>query len=406
MTLPNFSNINSELNAQGNRIKDNYTNKDVLLEISDTLIKMQKEIMYALQNLGYENMPTVKVDMDGVNTKITDATGDIVKLKQSGHELKQSIEGERIRVDGEVKRLSEAIDEKTGKLSKDLEGKVIELTNAISEVKQTADNIKLQVKETTIAFDGKINNVENLLDEKTNKLNSDLQGKIREVSEKVSTIDQKADGIKLEVSNTVKSFETKTTELSNTINSKTEAVSKELNDNLDKRAGAIEGNLNTAKKDLENSINNKTDALSKDLNKKITTVTTNVSKIEQKADNIEISVAQKVSRSDFTGYNIISKINVDESEITIKSGKLSLEGQTYISSPDGRAKLAIVTRAGDAGLDFTIDGMRMLAISKRSGLMNGYTTRYANIDFSFIKLVGNGLDTSDAASCKIEPRGY
>lgn len=201
MTLPNFSNINSELNAQGNKIKDNYNNREVLLEISDTLIKMQKEIMYALQNLGYENMPTVKVDMDGVNTKITDATGDIVKIKQSGHEMKQSIESERIRVDGEVKRLSEVIDDKTGKLSKDLEGKVIELTNAISEVKQTADNIKLQVKETTTAFEGKINDVEGLLDEKTNKLNSDLQGKIREVSEKVSTIDQKADGIKLEVSN-------------------------------------------------------------------------------------------------------------------------------------------------------------------------------------------------------------
>lgn len=404
MTLPNFSNINSELNAQGNKIKNNYTNKEVLLEISDTLIKMQKEIMYALQNLGYENMPTVKVDMDGVNTKITDATGDIVKIKQSGHEMKQSIESERIRVDGEVKRLSEAIDDKTGKLSKDLEGKVIELTNAISEVKQTADNIKLQVKETTTAFEGKINNVEGLLDEKTNKLNSDLQGKIREVSEKVSTVDQKADGIKLEVSNTVKSFETKTTELSNTIDSKTEAVSKELNNNLDKRAGAIEGSLNTTKKNLEDSINNKADALSKDLNNKITTVTTNVSKIEQKADNIEISVAQKVSRSDFTGYNIISKINVDESEITIRSEKLSLEGQTYISSPDGRAKLAIVERQGQAGLDFTVDGLRMLAITRRSGYMNGYRRDYTNLDFPFMKIYGQGLDAREAYSCTIEPR--
>lgn len=403
MTLPNFSNINSELNAQGNKIKDNYNNREVLLEISDTLIKMQKEIMYALQNLGYENMPTVKVDMDGVNTKITDATGDIVKIKQSGHEMKQSIESERIRVDGEVKRLSEVIDEKTGKLSKDLEGKVIELTNAISEVKQTADNIKLEVKETTTAFEGKINDVEGLLDEKTNKLNSDLQGKIREVSEKVSTIDQKADGIKLEVSNTVKSFETKTTELSNTIDSRTEAVSKELNDNLNKRAGAIEGSLNTAKQDLEDSINDKTDALSKDLNNKLTTVTTNVSKIDQKADRIELSVASKVSRSDFTGYNIISKINVDKSEITIKSDKLSLEGQTYISSPSGRAKLAIVERSGQAGLDFTIDGMRMLAISRRRGWMNGYRKNYTNIDFSFMKLYGYGLDRRDAAPCELEP---
>lgn len=402
MTLPNFSNINSELNAQGNKIKDNYNNREVLLEISDTLIKMQKEIMYALQNLGYENMPTVKVDMDGVNTKITDATGDIVKIKQSGHEMKQSIESERIRVDGEVKRLSEVIDDKTGKLSSDLNGKVLELTNAISEVKQTADNIKLQVKETTTAFEGKINDVGNLLDEKTNKLNSDLQGKIREVSEKVSTIDQKADGIKLEVSNTVRSFETKTTELSNTIDSRTEAVSKELNDNLDKRAGAIEGSLNTAKKDLENSINDKTDALSKDLNNKLTTVTTDVSAIKQKANNIEISVAQKVSRSDFTGYNIISKINVDKSEIAIKSDKISLKGQTYISSPDGRAKLAIVTREDQAGLDFTIDGMRMLAISRREGWMNGYRKNYTNIDFSFMKLYGYGLDRRSAPPCELE----
>ena len=252
MTLPNFSNINSELNAQGNKIKDNYNNREVLLEISDTLIKMQKEIMYALQNLGYENMPTVKVDMDGVNTKITDATGDIVKIKQSGHEMKQSIESERIRVDGEVKRLSEAIDEKTGKLSKDLEGKVIELTNAISEVKQTADNIKLEVKETTTAFEGKINDVEGLLDEKTNKLNSDLQGKIRAVTE-------------------------------------------------------------------------------------------NVSKIDQKADRIEISVSSKVDRSDFTGKEMISKINMDSSSMKISSNKLVLESaRNVLTSPNGRIELELV----------------------------------------------------------------
>lgn len=366
MTLPNFSNINSELNAQGNKIKDNYNNREVLLEISDTLIKMQKEIMYALQNLGYENMPTVKVDMDGINTKITDATGDIVKIKQSGHEMKQSIESERIRVDGEVKRLSEAIDEKTGKLSKDLEGKVIELTNAISEVKQTADNIKLQVKETTTAFEGKINDVEGLLDEKTNKLNSDLQGKIREVSDKVSTIDQKADGIKMEVSDTVRSFESKT-------------------------------------KELDNSIKDKTEAISRNLNNKISSVTTNVSKIEQKANRIEISVAQKVSESDFTGRKMISKINLDKSELTIKSEKLSLEGQTYISSPSGRAKLAIVERGGQAGLDFTIDGLRMLAVTRRSGYMNGYRRDYTNLDFPFMKIYGRGLDAREAKSCTIEP---
>lgn len=306
MTLPNFSNINSELSAQGNKIKDNYNNKEVLLEISDTLIKMQKEIMYALQNLGYENMPTVKVDMDGVNTKITDATGDIVKIKQSGHEMKQSIESERIRVDGEVKRLSEVIDEKTGKLSKDLEGKVIELTNAISEVKQTADNIKLEVKETTTAFEGKINDVEGLLDEKTNKLNSDLQGKIREVSDKVSTIDQKADGIKMEVSDTVRTFESKT-------------------------------------KELDNSIKDKTEAISRNLNNKISSVTTNVSKIDQKADRIELSVSKKVDRSDFTGREMISKINMDSSSMRISSNKLVLEStRNILTSPNGRIELELV----------------------------------------------------------------
>lgn len=251
MTLPNFSNINSELNAQGNKIKGNYNNREVLLEISDTLIKMQKEIMYALQNLGYENMPTVKVDMDGINTKITDATGDIVKIKQSGHEMKQSIESERIRLDGEVKRLSEAIDEKTGKLSKDLEGKIIELTSAISEVKQTADNIKLEVKETVTSFDSKINNVEGLLDEKTNKLSSDLQGKIRAVTE-------------------------------------------------------------------------------------------NVSKIDQRADRIELSVSSKVDRKDYTGQEMISKINMDSSSMKISSNKLVLESvRNILRSPNGRIELEL-----------------------------------------------------------------
>ncbi|MDU1708440.1 MAG: exodeoxyribonuclease VII large subunit, partial [Anaerococcus vaginalis] len=117
--------------------------------------------------------------------------------------------------------------------------------------------------------------LDKLLDEKTNKLNSDLQGKIREVSDKVSTIDQKADGIKMEVSDTVRSFESKT-------------------------------------KELDNSIKDKTEAISRNLNNKISSVTTNVSKIEQKANRIEISVAQKVSESDFTGRKMISKINLDK----------------------------------------------------------------------------------------------
>lgn len=298
MAMPNLDNINDfsqRLNVEAGKLKGNNWTRDMLVEISDTLISMQKEIRWALQNLDYGNMPSVQVDVDGVKTKLTDATGDIATIKESGHELSRMIESNKVLINGEVKRLNDVIDEKTGNLLKGLDA----IKKEMSTIKQTADEVSIKVESTKKEFDKKVEDVEKALDKTVNDHVKVIENSIAELKVKDDSISSTIANIKNEFDGKVSTISSSVQEVKETANSYSRVI-KETKTTLDGKINDVNSRLNG-----------------------------------------------KVDSSDFNGRQLISMINMDSSSATIRSSKITLESYSNIlRSPDGRVELRLEDSQG------------------------------------------------------------
>lgn len=289
MAMPNLDNINDfsqRLNVEAGKLKGNNWTRDMLVEISDTLISMQKEIRWALQNLDYGNMPSVQVDVDGVKTKLTDATGDIATIKESGHEMSRMIESNKVLINGEVKRLNDVIDEKTGNLLKGLDA----IKKEMSAIKQTADEVSIKVESTKKEFDKKVEDVEKALDKTVNDHVKVIENSIAELKVKDDSISSTIANIKNEFDGKVSTISSSVQEVKETANSYSRVI-KETKTTLDGKINDINSKLN--------------------------------------------------------GRELISMINMDSSSATIRSSKITLESYSNIlRSPDGRVELRLEDSQG------------------------------------------------------------
>lgn len=317
MSIPNLGDIGQNVGDQIEKIHNSKgLNKDevvkALEQVNDSLIIIRKEILYAISHLGFDNMPVVQTTVDGIVTKVEDNSGSIATLVQSGKELSQQIENTNVLIGEEIKNVTDLINAQTGDLDDKYTRLINEITSNVSKISQKADEIVLTVESTKKSIADGI--------AKINEKTGELEGKISSLETSVSTIDQKADSISLTVKN-----------------QKTE--------------------FNTAIADTQTLIGKTADELDTKIQGQITTITTNVSSIDQKADNISLTVTSvkndmknKVNTSDFTGEKIISQINIDTSGIIISGDKVRLKGKiNEISSPSGDLKLILSDYTGADG---------------------------------------------------------
>lgn len=282
-----------------------YNNKEILLDIFDALIIITKQIRYALNNLDGSNMPTIKSSLDGLVTKIEAINGDITTIKHTGAEISEQIESQKVRIGDEVLRLSELIDQKTKEIDERYKGKISVIEDSVSKVTKTADEINSTVKKNITEFKEGIADVKQLINAETGKLDSKLGGQIKQITEQQSEISQKADKIESTVTESIRE------------------------------------NRNYLDRELANIPNL--------ISRETTSIKQTARNIELKYEGINSSISgirsdlnKKLDEKDFSGRQIISKINLDANGAVIQGDRIKLEGRiNEIVSPDGRSRLTI-----------------------------------------------------------------
>lgn len=293
-----------------------FNTKEVLLDISDYLMILVKQVRYALNHLDGSNMPTIKTSLDGLTTKIEAINGDITTIKHTGAEISEQIENQKVKIGDEYKRLSEIIDQKTKEIDDRYKGKITAIEDNVSKVTKTADEINSTVKRRVVEFQEKIDDVKKLVNNETGKLDDKLGGQIRRITEQQSEISQKADKIESTVTENIKSYvEQKSSSNKEYVDGKMREVNAQLakvennqskiiqkSDEIEHRVlrsviSYVDEETSSVRKyvDRGDERNRRLiDNNNQSLNSKILKVEEQQSKISQKADSIESTVTRRV----------------------------------------------------------------------------------------------------------------
>ncbi len=214
MSLPNLEGINNNIGELTDNLKDKKLTKELLMQINDNMLILQKELNFALENLDYSNMPTVKSDTDGMKFQITNNQGSITTIQQSATQLSQQIQQMQQTVNGMQTNIS-TISQKADQIESTVQSQTTKINGMENDINGINGNIQ------TIQTD--VSNVT----QKANSIESTVQSQTQDINgltTSVSQINQKANQLELTVGTKVGS-----TEIISKINQSPESIKIQSN---------------------------------------------------------------------------------------------------------------------------------------------------------------------------------
>ena len=222
-----------------------------------------------------------------------------------------------------------------------------------SLISQTAESIRLEVSD----LDGDLRGLISLTAEEIRSEVSDMESGI------YSTISQTADTIRSEVSDMESGIYSTISQTADTIRSEVSDMESELQSSITQNATAIQSRVTSS--EFESTVTQLNNAIQSRVTNNTFSTT-----ITQLWDELDF----KVEKSDYTGDNIISRINLSSTSATIQARRINLVGAVSVLS-DLSGNLGTITAGEIRGVN----------------IVGGSITSNTDIDVTSDVRVGNNV---------------